>query len=56
LTARKNCYDNISGSWKIEHEKEEGIKFMLLTNPVRLHGDAKNWIIHIEMHQYLWSQ
>jgi glutamate synthase (NADPH/NADH) small chain len=33
---------------EIEHAKEEGIKFRLLTNPVRLHGDAKNWVTHIE--------
>ena len=33
---------------EIEHAKEEGIQFRLLTNPVRLHGDAKNWVTHIE--------
>ena len=33
---------------EIEHAKEEGIKFRLLTNPVRLLGDAKNWVTHIE--------
>jgi len=33
---------------EIEHAKEEGIKFRLLTNPVRLIGDAKNWVTHIE--------
>lgn len=33
---------------EIEHAKEEGIKFRLLTNPVRLHGDAKNWVTDIE--------
>lgn len=33
---------------EIEHAKEEGIKFRLLTNPVRLIGDGKNWVTHIE--------
>ncbi len=33
---------------EIAHAKEEGIKFRLLTNPVRLIGDGKNWITHVE--------
>ena len=33
---------------EIEHAKEEGIKFRLLTNPVRLIGDGKNWVTHVE--------
>ena len=33
---------------EIEHAKEEGITFRLLTNPVRLNGDAKNWVTDIE--------
>jgi glutamate synthase (NADPH/NADH) small chain len=33
---------------EIEHAKEEGIKFRLLTNPVRIVGDGKNWVTHIE--------
>ncbi|PWB49378.1 MAG: glutamate synthase (NADPH), homotetrameric [Candidatus Methanoperedenaceae archaeon] len=33
---------------EIEHAKEEGIKFRLLTNPIRLNGDAKNWVNDIE--------
>jgi len=33
---------------EIEHAKEEGIKFRLLTNPVRLNGDARNWVTDIE--------
>ncbi|MCX9084332.1 MAG: NADPH-dependent glutamate synthase [Candidatus Methanoperedens sp.] len=33
---------------EIEHAKEEGIQFRLLTNPLRLEGDAKNWVTHIE--------
>ncbi len=33
---------------EIEHAKEEGIKFRLLTNPVRIIGDGKNWVTHIE--------
>jgi glutamate synthase (NADPH/NADH) small chain len=33
---------------EIEHAKEEGITFRLLTNPVRLHGDAKNWVTEME--------
>jgi glutamate synthase (NADPH/NADH) small chain len=33
---------------EIEHAKEEGIIFRLLTNPVRLNGDAKNWVTDIE--------
>ncbi len=33
---------------EIEHAKEEGIIFRLLTNPVRLIGDAKNWVTHVE--------
>ncbi len=33
---------------EIEHAKEEGIKFRLLTNPVRITGDGKNWVTHVE--------
>ncbi len=33
---------------EIEHAKEEGIKFRLLTNPIRIIGDGKNWVTHIE--------
>ncbi len=33
---------------EIGHAKEEGIKFRLLTNPVRIIGDGKNWVTHIE--------
>ncbi len=33
---------------EIKHAKEEGIKFRLLTNPIRMIGDEKNWITHIE--------
>lgn len=29
---------------EIEHAKEEGIKFMLLTNPTRIIGDDKGWV------------
>jgi glutamate synthase (NADPH/NADH) small chain len=33
---------------EIEHAKEEGIIFRLLTNPVRIVGDGKNWVTHVE--------
>ena len=33
---------------EIEHAKEEGIRFRLLTNPVRIIGDGKNWVTHVE--------
>ncbi|MCX9010832.1 MAG: NADPH-dependent glutamate synthase [Candidatus Methanoperedens sp.] len=33
---------------EIEHAKEEGIRFRLLTNPIRVIGDGKNWVTHIE--------
>jgi glutamate synthase (NADPH/NADH) small chain len=33
---------------EIEHAKEEGIKFRLLTNPVRITGDGNNWVTHVE--------
>jgi len=33
---------------EIEHAKEEGIIFRLLTNPVRISGDGKNWVTHVE--------
>ncbi|HEY9206514.1 MAG TPA: NADPH-dependent glutamate synthase [Candidatus Methanoperedens sp.] len=33
---------------EIEHAKEEGIIFRLLTNPIRVIGDGKNWVTHIE--------
>jgi glutamate synthase (NADPH/NADH) small chain len=33
---------------EIEHAKEEGIMFRLLTNPVRIIGDGKNWVTHVE--------
>lgn len=33
---------------EIEHAKEEGIKFRLLTNPVRIIGNGRNWVTHVE--------
>ena len=33
---------------EIEHAKEEGIIFRLLTNPVRINGDGKNWVTNVE--------
>ncbi len=33
---------------EIAHAKEEGIKFRMLTNPVRLIGDDRNWVTHME--------
>ncbi len=33
---------------EIEHAKEEGIIFRLLTNPVRIIGNDRNWVTHIE--------
>ncbi|HBB16460.1 MAG TPA: glutamate synthase (NADPH), homotetrameric [Syntrophus sp. (in: bacteria)] len=33
---------------EVEHAKEEGITFRLLTNPVRIIGDANNWVTHVE--------
>ncbi len=33
---------------EIKHAKEEGIKFRLLTNPVRIIGDGKNWVTEVE--------
>ncbi len=33
---------------EIRHAKEEGIKFRLLTNPVRIIGDGRNWVTHVE--------
>lgn len=33
---------------EIEHAKEEGIIFRLLTNPVRIVGDGRNWVTHVE--------
>lgn len=33
---------------EIEHAKEEGIIFRLLTNPVRIIGDGNNWVTHME--------
>lgn len=33
---------------EVEHAREEGIRFRLLTNPVRLIGDEKNWVTHME--------
>ncbi len=33
---------------EIEHAKEEGIIFRLLTNPVKIVGDGKNWVTHVE--------
>jgi glutamate synthase (NADPH/NADH) small chain len=33
---------------EIENAKEEGIDFKLLTNPVRIIGDEKNWVKEIE--------
>ncbi len=33
---------------EIENAKEEGINFMLLTNPVRYHGTADGWVKSVE--------
>ncbi len=33
---------------EIEHAKEEGIIFRLLTNPLRIIGDGMNWVKHVE--------
>ncbi len=33
---------------EIKHAKEEGIRFRLLTNPVRIIGDGKNWVTQVE--------
>lgn len=33
---------------EITHAKEEGIIFRLLTNPVRINGDGKNWVTDVE--------
>lgn len=33
---------------EVEHAKEEGVKFRLLTNPVRIVGNEKNWVTHME--------
>ena len=33
---------------EIEHAREEGIKFMLLTNPVRILGNNQGWVTGIE--------
>lgn len=33
---------------EIEHAKEEGIEFMLLTNPVRIMGDKNYWVNQME--------
>ncbi|MDW7728019.1 MAG: NADPH-dependent glutamate synthase [Candidatus Methanoperedens sp.] len=33
---------------EIENAKEEGVKFRLLTNPVRIIGDDRNWVTEIE--------
>jgi glutamate synthase (NADPH/NADH) small chain len=32
---------------EVEHAKEEGINFMLLTNPVKISGDEKGWVKYI---------
>lgn len=33
---------------EVEHAKEEGVEFMLLTNPVRIIGDENFWVKQIE--------
>ncbi len=33
---------------EVEHAREEGIKFRMLTNPVRIVGDGNNWVTHLE--------
>lgn len=33
---------------EIHHAEEEGIQFLLLTNPVRILGDAKSWVSGVE--------
>lgn len=33
---------------EIQHAKEEGIHFKLLTNPIRINGDENNWVRSVE--------
>lgn len=33
---------------EIENAKQEGVKFKLLTTPVRIIGDDRNWVTHVE--------
>jgi len=33
---------------EIENAKQEGVEFRLLTNPIRIIGDDRNWVTHIE--------
>jgi glutamate synthase (NADPH) small chain len=33
---------------EIHHAEEEGVEFLLLTNPTRIIGDGKNWVAGIE--------
>ena len=39
---------------EIEHGKEEGIEFLLLTAPTKILGDEKGWVKGVECHQ-AWS-
>jgi glutamate synthase (NADPH/NADH) small chain len=33
---------------EVHHAEEEGVEFMMLTNPTRILGDANNWVNGIE--------
>lgn len=34
---------------EVHHAEEEGIEFMMLTNPIRILGDEKNWVSGLEV-------
>ncbi|MDF2904984.1 MAG: glutamate synthase homotetrameric [Herbinix sp.] len=33
---------------EVEHAKEEGIRFLFLTNPIEIHGNEEGWVIGME--------
>ncbi len=48
IVYRRGAEEMPARAEEVGHAKEEGIKFRLLTNPVRLMDDGKNWVTQVE--------
>ena len=48
IVYRRTIKESTARKEELEHTEEEGVKFRWLTNPLRLIGDDKGWITHME--------
>ncbi len=48
IVYRRTEFEMPARAAEIEHAKEEGIKFELLTNPIRIFGDSDGWVKGME--------